>query len=477
MKMRELGLSSELVDALDLLEYKTPSPIQELVIPWVLKKQDIQVKAQTGSGKTAAFGIPLCEMIQWMENKPQALVIVPTRELAIQVAKEIGNIGRFKRMKVSCIYGRAPINRQENELKQKTHIVVGTPGRILDLISRGILDVSKLQYVVIDEADEMFFIGLREQVERILLQVPKERVTMLFSATMNEEAKKLSEQYMKNPIELKLKHQAITVENIQQSVLLVEEMKKVETVEYVAMRYNPDCCILFVNTQKEGEYVAYQLRKKGFTVECLHGGLEQRERNRIMSQFKEGRFRYLVATDVAARGIDIERVSLVINYDLPREQEKYVHRIGRSGRKNETGRAVTFVTSKELDKWEKIEEYIQQTVQKEALDWTQISSSMKEAFEEKLKKEPERKKPKEAVFHESIMTLSVNAGKKAKIRPVDIVGTLCSIEGVTPEDIGVIRIQDTTTTVEILHKKGAMVLRKLQTKTIKGKQRKVRKAR
>lgn len=473
--MRKLGLSEELIQALELLQYKTPSPIQKLVIPWALKKKDIRVKAQTGSGKTAAFGIPLCEMVDWMENKPQALVIVPTRELAIQVAKEINNIGRFKRIKVSCIYGRAPMKRQENELKQKTHIVVGTPGRILDLISRGTFDISKLQYVVVDEADEMFFIGLREQVENILGQVPKLRVTMLFSATMNEDAQRLSDKYMKNPVELELENQTVTVEKIGQTALQIEESEKLEAVRYLAIKYNPDCCILFVNTQKAGEQVAYQLRKNGFTVECLHGGLEQRDRNRIMSQFKEGRFRYLVATDVAARGIDIENVSLVINYDLPREQEKYVHRIGRSGRQNKVGRAVTLVTSHELNKWKRIEDYIQQSIETEEMDWNQISEAMKQEFAEKLSKQPERKKPKEAVFNDSITTLTVNAGKKAKIRPVDIVGTICSIEGMTPEDIGVIRIQDITTTVEILNKKGAMVLRELQTKTIKGKQRKVRK--
>ncbi|KJS82229.1 MAG: RNA helicase [Peptococcaceae bacterium BICA1-8] len=469
-------LSNELLKAINMLNFESPTRVQEQVIPAVLEGKDILVKSQTGSGKTAAFAIPICQLVDWDENKPQALVLVPTRELAIQVKEDIFNIGRFKRLKVAAIYGKSPFYNQEKELKQKTHVVVGTPGRIIDHIERGTFDTSKIEYLVIDEADEMLNMGFIEQIETVITTLSKKRVTMLLSATMPKDIEVLCNKYMKEPIRVEIEEQNSALDRIFQERYTVEQEDKIKLLSDITIVENPDSCIIFCNTKQKVDEVYDVLVNLKYTCAKIHGGMEQRDRLRVMNDFKQGYFRYLVATDVAARGIDIDNISLVINYDIPQDVESYVHRIGRTGRLSREGRAITFVTQNEGKFLNDIQQYIgKEILLKERPEKETINSS-KQEFIEKINTTPEIKETKGAPLSKEIMKLHINAGKKTKMRPVDIVGTLCSIEGVTAADIGIINVIDVSTFVEILNNKGELVFQELQNMTIKGRLRKVSKA-
>jgi ATP-dependent RNA helicase DeaD len=469
-------LSSELLKAIGLLDFTSPTQVQAQVIPAVLKQRDIIVRSQTGSGKTAAYAIPICELIDWEENKPQALVIAPTRELAIQVKEDIFNIGRFKRLKVSAIYGKAPLMIQIKELKQKTHVVVGTPGRIIDHLERGTFDTSQIKYLVIDEADKMLNMGFIEQIETIITGLPKERVTIVLSATMPKDIILLCEKYMKGPIRVEIEEPDSASHRISQVRYTIDRNDKPNLLRDITIVENPDSCIIFCNTKQTVDQVYQGLQKLKYTCEKIHGGMEQRERLRAMNDFKQGSFRYLVATDVAARGIDIEDISLVINYDLPLECESYIHRIGRTGRKNRPGKAITFVTPYEDKFLAAIHQYIGQEIPLQERPEPETVHHSKPEFEEKTKAAPEMKAAKGAQLSKEIMKIHINAGKKTKMRPVDIVGTLCNINGMTAADIGIINVRDISTFVEILNNKGELVLRELQKTPIKGRLRKVSKA-
>lgn len=468
-------LSSELLKSISMLNFKSPTEVQEQVIPAVLEQKDIIVKSQTGSGKTAAFAIPVCESVDWNENNPQALVIVPTRELAVQVKEDFFNIGRFKRLKVSAIYGRSPFYNQEKELKQKTHVVVGTPGRIIDHLERGTFNTSKIKYLVIDEADEMLNMGFIEQIEAIITDLPKERVTILLSATIPKDIEVLCNKYMKEPIYVEIEEQDSVSDRIDQERYTVGESEKINLLRDITIVENPDSCIIFCNTKQKADEVYNELANHGYTCEKIHGGMEQRDRLRVMNDFKQGCFRYLVATDVAARGIDIDNISLVINYDIPGDRESYVHRIGRTGRIGREGRAITFVTQNEIKFLDDIHKYIGKEIQLKERPVKETVENLKQEFIEKMNAAPEIKETKGAKLSKEIMKLHINAGKKTKMRAVDIVGTLCSIEGMTAADIGIINIVDVSSFVEILNNKGELALKELQKTPIKGRLRKVSK--
>ncbi|CAM4079623.1 RNA helicase [Bacillus manliponensis] len=470
------GLNKEIVRALTGLKYERPTEVQEKVIPVALQKNDLVVKSQTGSGKTASFGIPLCEMVDWKENKPQALVLTPTRELAAQVKEDIMNIGRFKRIKAVAIYGKSPFVRQKLELKQKTHIVVGTPGRVLDHIEKGTLTLDCLQYLVIDEADEMLNMGFIDQVEAIIEELPTERLTMLFSATLPEDVEKLAYTYMKDPVNIEIKATGITTDKIEHALLEVEEEDKFSLLQDIAITQNPDSCIIFCRTQEQVDDLFEELDELNYTCDKLHGGMVQEDRFAVMNEFKRGEFRYLVATDVAARGIDIDNITHVINYDIPLEKESYVHRTGRTGRAGKSGKAITFVTSYEKRFLESIEEYIGFEIPKMDAPSKEEIVSKKADFEKKMKAKPIIKKEKSAELNKEIMKLYFNGGKKKKIRAVDFVGTIAKIPGVTADDIGIITIQDNVSYVDILNGKGPLVLKVMKNTTIKGKQLKVHEA-
>ena len=354
----DYNLSDEIKRALAVLKYETPTEVQSEVIPLALENQDLVVKSQTGSGKTASFGIPICEMIEWEERKPQALILTPTRELAVQVREDITNIGRLKRIKAMAVYGKEPFSKQKEELQQKTHVVVGTPGRVMDHIERGTLVLDKTKYLIIDEADEMLNMGFVDEVEAIIKELPLNRVTMVFSATLPKDVENLCYKYMKNPINIEIASTGITTDTIEHSLINVKEEEKISLLKDVTVVENPESCIIFCRTKEHVDTVFAELEASNYSCERIHGGLEQEDRFAVMDGFKMGNFRYLVATDVAARGIDIDNVSLVINYDVPMEKESYVHRTGRTGRVGNKGKAITFATPYEEKFVKAIERYI-----------------------------------------------------------------------------------------------------------------------
>ncbi|MBR4944230.1 MAG: DEAD/DEAH box helicase [Peptococcaceae bacterium] len=469
-------LHTTILQALDLLGLKQPTPVQQQVIPQVLAQKDLIAQAQTGSGKTAAYAIPLCELVDWDENKPQAMILTPTRELAMQVQQEVLDIGKLKRIKIPALYGKHSFRMQEKDLKQKSHMVVGTPGRVLDHLERGTLYTGYIKYLVIDEADEMLHMGFLEQVEEILSYLPEDRVTLLFSATMPKEVERLAGQYLKEPLRIKIEGESISSRKISHGWYDCADTDRMELLKNLLKVHNPDSCIIFANMRAEVEDIYDALWDDEFSCARLHGGMEQWERTEVMRDFKKGMFRYLVATDVAARGIDVENISLVVNYELPAERETYIHRIGRTGRAGLSGQAISLLEGWEKSDLQYIEKLLQHEIPQLELPTEQQIADAEEAFRAKMDAEPEVKGNKNAALHEQIMKLQIDDGKKAKIRPVDIVGTICAIPGVEAGDIGVIHIMDWTSTVEILNGKGELVLKTLQKKPIKAKVRKVRKA-
>ncbi|MCR4371514.1 ATP-dependent RNA helicase DbpA [Bacillus amyloliquefaciens] len=469
-------ISHDILRALEGLGYTEPTKVQQSVIPAALERKDLVVKSQTGSGKTASFGIPLCELADWDENKPQALILTPTRELAVQVKEDITNIGRFKRIKATAVFGKSSFDKQKAELKQKSHIVVGTPGRVLDHIEKGTLPLDRLSYLVIDEADEMLNMGFIEQVEAIIKRLPTERTTMLFSATLPEDIEKLSSQYMQNPEHIEIKAAGLTTKNIEHAVIQVREENKLALLKDVLMTENPDSCIIFCRTKEHVNQLTDELDDLGYPCDKIHGGMIQEDRFDVMNEFKRGEYRYLVATDVAARGIDIENISLVINYDLPLEKESYVHRTGRTGRAGNKGKAISFVTAFEKRFLADIEEYIGFVIQNIKAPSQEEVTEKKPDFLAKLNDRPEVKTDKSEQLNKDIMKLYFNGGKKKKIRAVDFVGTIAKIDGVTADDIGIITIMDNASYVEILNGKGPQVLKVMKNTTVKGKKLKVNKA-
>lgn len=472
MNFSDYALSEDIKRALAALNYEKPTEVQAKVMPQILKQEDCIVQAKTGSGKTAAFAIPLIEQIEWIENKPQVLVLTPTRELAVQVSDEFTAIGRFKRIKSVPLYGKQPFRYQQTELKQKTHIAVGTPGRVLDHIEKGTLNISKIHTVVIDEADEMLNMGFIEQVESILQAVDGRQNTYLFSATFSDEIKELVKRFANNPatIELVTKEAAPKIAHL---MMTVEEERKMKLLQQLLTVENPEQCVIFCRTKDRVDEVHDVLYELKYSVDELHGGMDQATRLLVMNDFKRGDFRYLVATDVAARGIDVENISHVIQYDLPLENEAYVHRTGRTGRAGKEGKAYTFVTPFEGEFLDRLQTYLGFTFEEVAHPTEEAVAAAKDAFEEKMKHMPKRKVLKVEAVSEGITRLYFNGGKKKKLRAIDFVGTICSIPGVEATDIGIITILDTSTFVEILNGKGDKVMREMRSKTIKGKQLKV----
>ncbi len=471
------NISIEIIKSLRNLNYITPTEVQEKVIPRALEKRDLIVKSQTGSGKTAAFGIPICEMVEWEENKPQVLVLTPTRELAAQVMEDVTNIGRYKRVNVLALYGKQSFMKQKLELNQKVHVVVGTPGRVLDHVEKGTFYVEQLKYLIIDEADEMLNMGFIDQVKSIIEKIPKDRVTFVFSATLPEDVVNLCHEYMNNPLHIEIKGKGITTNTITHFLIEVAENEKFSLLKDVTAVENPDSCIIFCNTQEKVDVVFRYLRRSDYPCEKIHGGMVQEERFKVMNEFKRGKFRYLVATNVAARGIDIENISHVINFDFPLEKESYVHRTGRTGRAGQKGRAISFITSSEKKFLEEIEEFIGFSIRKYDRPSLEKVTKSKHAFLEKLTIRPSMKAEKAEIFNKEIMKLYFNGGKKKKLRAIDFVGTISNIPGISSKDIGIISIQENATFVDILNGKGPLVLKTMKNTTIKGKLLKVHCAR
>lgn len=465
-------LSKEIIEALTLLGYTEPTKIQEEVIPIALLGKNIVAKSQTGTGKTAAFAIPICEKILWEGNRPQALVLEPTRELAVQVSDEIFHIGRKKRLKVPAVFGGFPIDKQIQSLRQKSHIVVGTPGRVMDLIRRGNLKLHEVKYLVIDEADLMLDMGFMEEVKEIISVLPSKLQILLFSATLEESVADLVEEYMMDAVSIIQEAEKETTIDIEQVIYEIDEEDKYKTFVNVLLQENPESCMIFCGTREMVNVLYQKLKRDKIYCSMIHGEIEQRERLKAIDEFRMGQVRFLIATDVASRGVDFENMTHVINYDFPTGRETYVHRIGRTGRNGKSGKAISFVCPTDAKMKRMVEEYIGKvlSVQKCLVP----SEQDQKIFWEHQRRKIVPKERKGAALDRTITRLSISGGRKSKMRAVDIVGTICSIEGMEGVDIGIIDIRDSLTYVEIFNGKGKKVLDAMQEKTIKGKARKVR---
>mgnify|MGYP006281220571 CR=1 FL=1 len=356
---KDLNLSGDIEKGIEDLGYEEPTPIQAQSIPYIMEGRDVIGQAQTGTGKTAAFGIPALEMVNPNNKKVQSIVLCPTRELANQVADELNKLSRYKKVKVLPIYGGQPIERQIKALNRGVHIVIGTPGRVLDHIERRTLKLDNVKMVVLDEADEMLDMGFREDIELILSKMPEKRQTTLFSATMPKPIMKLTRKYQENPELIKTVHKKLTVPQVEQTYFEVKEQSKPEALCRLTDVYNIKSSLVFCNTKKGVDNLVETLKTRGYLADGLHGDMKQNQREKVMSSFKNGDIETLVATDVAARGIDVENIEVVFNYDVPQDEESYVHRIGRTGRAGKEGRAFTFAFGKEIYKIKDIQKYTQ----------------------------------------------------------------------------------------------------------------------
>ncbi|WP_037372087.1 DEAD/DEAH box helicase [Anaerovorax odorimutans] len=355
---KELNLSDEVQKALSQMGFEEATPIQSKAIPYILEGMDIIGQAQTGTGKTCAFGIPAIEKVDPNIQGVQVLALCPTRELAIQVSEEIKNVSKFKKgIKILPIYGGQSIDRQIMALKNKPQIVIGTPGRIMDHMRRHTLKFHNLKMIVLDEADEMLNMGFREDIDIILKELPKERQTLLFSATMPKEILEITKLYQSNPYHIKTVHKELTIPTIDQYYLEVRESSKLELLCRLIDAKNIKLGIVFCNTKRRVDELTTSLQTRGYSAEALHGDMKQSERDRVMNKFRKGLVEILIATDVAARGIDVNNVEAVFNYDIPSDEEYYVHRIGRTGRAGNKGVSYSFIFGRDIYKLKDIQRY------------------------------------------------------------------------------------------------------------------------
>ncbi|MGL5314080.1 MAG: DEAD/DEAH box helicase [Peptostreptococcaceae bacterium] len=476
-KFDKFYLDESILKALHNLKYYKPSKVQEMVIPKLIKNKSIVVKSKTGSGKTASFGIPICEGIDIKSSNVQALVIVPTRELALQVSDEISNIGRLKKIRSCAIFGKQPIKEQISTLKQRVHVVVATPGRIIDHIDRGTINLEGIKYLIIDEADKMLNKGFVEQMDRIFKSIATDTVTGLFSATIDENIKNICNQYVANYEMIEIESiDILNKKQIDEKIIKVDENEKYDILKKIIFSENPNTVMIFCNTREKVAKLYDRLKKDKFLVGQLHGDMTQDKRIFIIKDFKNNKFNILVSTDVAGRGIHIEDISLVINYDVTRDKENYVHRIGRTGRKDKYGKAISIVTSKDEKYLSEIEDYIGYSIHEiDTIDEEKVNNGQKK-YEEKKKNilVKRRYRTVEKNSHSEVTRLYLNAGKKKKLRVVDVVGAFSNIPGISNEDIGVINVEDLCSYVDILNYKGEIILKKYKEISIKKKMVKVK---
>lgn len=389
----ELNIEKSILQGIERMGFEEATPIQEKVIPISKEGNDIIGQAQTGTGKTVAFGIPLLEKMELDEKHPQGLVLTPTRELAIQVAEELNKLGRVKGVLALPIYGGQPITKQITALKRRPQVIVATPGRYMDHMRRRTIRPEYLKVVVLDEADEMLSMGFIEDIETILQEVPDERLTMLFSATMPPKLKAIADRFMKDPVSVKIKAKQLTVENIDQRYIVVREKDKFDTLCNLLDMETPELAIVFGRTKRRVDELTDSLSIRGFSVDGLHGDMKQERRDQVIRKFKRSNIEIMVATDVAARGLDVDNVSHVINFDLPQDSESYVHRIGRTGRAGKKGVSYSFVTPRELDHLHYIEESTKRKMQE--VDPPSYEDALEERHQQAVEK-----------FEEAVSTMS-----------------------------------------------------------------------
>ncbi len=354
----DFHISQAIIRAIKKMGFEEPTPIQVQAIPRILAGVDVTGQAQTGTGKTAAFGIPAIEQIDPSERGVQVIVLSPTRELAIQTAEEFSRLAQYNnKATVVPIYGGQPIEHQIRALKRGARIIVGTPGRVIDHMKRGTLSLSEVKMVILDEADQMLDMGFRDDIEKIVNKTPRKRQTILFSATLPKPIMEISRRFQNNPEFVRISHRELTVPQVKQEYLEVRYREKLDILCRLLDIHDPKLTLVFCNTKRGVDDLTMMLQKRGYFAEGLHGDKKQTQRDRVMAKFRDGTIDILIATDVASRGIDVDDVDLVINYDVPQDIEYYVHRIGRTARAGRTGRAITFVGPKEIYKLRMIQKY------------------------------------------------------------------------------------------------------------------------
>lgn len=355
MNFKELGIGNDLVNELNQIGIKTPTPIQQQAIPLILNKKDIIAQSQTGTGKTFAFLLPMFENINPKENNIQGLIITPTRELAIQISDAAQKLNKVKEINILAAYGGKDIKSQLNKLKRSIHLVIATPGRLLDHLDRDSINLRKLKTLVIDEADQMLLMGFKNEMEAIIKETNKKRQTLCFSATMDSDVKKLAYRHTKEPAEITIKSKDITLDTIRQEVVETTDRHKKEALCKVLNKDNPFMAIIFCRTKRRVDALEEALSIDGYNCEKLHSDIPQSKRERIMKSFRNADIQYLIATDVASRGLDITGITHIYNYDIPETSEDYIHRIGRTGRAGEDGYTCMFIAPKNIKTLEEIE--------------------------------------------------------------------------------------------------------------------------
>lgn len=518
VRFEEMGLSEEIQKAVRYMGFEEASPIQAKAIPAMISGIDLIGQAQTGTGKTAAFGIPILEKVDPKLKKLQVIVLCPTRELAIQVADEIRNLSRYMHgIKVLPIYGGQDIVKQIRSLKSGTQIVIGTPGRVMDHMRRKTMKLDFVHTVVLDEADEMLNMGFREDIEFVLNGVPEERQIVLFSATMPKPIMEITKKFQNNAKVIKVTKKELTVPNIEQYYYDVKPKKKEEVLSRLLDIYSPRLSVVFCNTKKQVDLLVNALLGRGYFAAGLHGDMKQEQRDRVMQGFRTGKTEILVATDVAARGIDVDEVEAVFNYDLPQDDEYYVHRIGRTGRAGREGRAFSFVSGKEVYKLKEIQRYcktkiyaqkvpslndvantkmenilddVERVIEQEDLDMMinaieeRVNNSeftamdMAAAFlkiccgmteDNKNTEENDWEFGDTGAGEDGMVRLFINIGKKQRVRPGDILGAIAGESGMDGKLIGTIDMYDKYTFVEVPREYAREVLNAMKNVKIKGK--------
>lgn len=515
----ELGLQESTLKALTDLGFETPTPIQALAIPVLLTGCDLIGLAQTGTGKTAAFGLPLIEKLDPADAETQALILAPTRELAVQVAKGIHDFAKYGGLRVVPVYGGQPIDRQFRALRQGAHIVVGTPGRVLDHLRRGSLRLDTVKFCVLDEADEMMAMGFTEDLEAILAELPDSRQLAFFSATMAPRVLSLTGKFLRDPQKVEIIAKQRTLETTNQTYYEVPPGKKQEALARVLDMETPGSTIVFCRTRLETAELSESLSLHGYSAEPIHGDMGQSDRERVLRRFREGLTDLLIATDVAARGLDIDTVTHVINYDVPYDVEQYIHRIGRTGRAGRTGDAITLIYRKERRKLENIERMIGSKIQPAHIPTVaDIAYRRREAFIEALRetlmngdfesmipavdelaeefdpievaaaalqmlwKERHQNHPQESeeeVFADfeqpeaGMVRIFVGMGRQEGLRPGDLVGAITNEAGLSGKQIGVIEVLDRSAFVEVPASEGQRVIDALSNSKVRNKRVKV----
>lgn len=515
MKFEEMNLSPEILKAVLDMGFEEATPIQSQAIPIELQGKDIIGQSQTGTGKTASFAIPCIERLDPEDKRLQAIILCPTRELAIQVSEEFRKLLKYKEnVRVLPVYGGQPIDRQIMSLKKGAQVVIGTPGRIIDHMRRRTLKMESVQMLVLDEADEMLDMGFREDIETILSKMPQERQTILFSATMSPEILDITKRFQKDPVMVKIVRKELTVPSIEQVYFDVKEKSKLEALCRIMDMYSPKLSLVFCNTKKRVDEVVELLQGRGYFAEGLHGDLKQQQRDNVMQKFRNGTIEILVATDVAARGIDVDDIDIVFNYDVPQDEEYYVHRIGRTGRAGRSGRAFTFVVGKEIYKLRDIMHYAKAKIVPQKLptlsDVEEVKTNLfieniKSVIDEgklskyinlveKMEQEdyaaidvaaallkinlamdenaPEDINIDEKDLYEEngkkTVRLFINLGKKQKVRARDVLGAITGETGVAGKVIGQIDIYDDYSFVNVPYEYSRDIIIGMRNKSIKG---------